>query len=275
MEFERKKKVTVVNPDEKKTRKKSSSKKKSGDKKKRAKNPPGEKKKGGKRRKGKGRKKNPGVDFKGHGLNFLGGMLGGVVAQPVGHFAGKMVKNPSGSKALAMFAAAAAPTALGIVVSLAEPNIGKGMTGAGGAALSTRGLDLAADHVGVLADVGYRMSPLPKDYSYENGQLFKAGADGKKSPVFTVTATKTVELTKADGTTLKGDLLGAEGDNAVVLMPDGTLQFLSGVEIAENLGGVEESPRLDGVEESPQLGDGSERATMPLADAYDYTGTLP
>jgi hypothetical protein len=257
---ERVKKVMVVNPAEKtKTKKKKKgtspkkkTAKKSAPKKRHAKRKgPVEKTK--KRR--KKRKKNPGVDFKGSALAAVGGGIAGMVAGPASHFAGKISKNETVRKILEVAGAGVAPFAIGLAVQLVSPAIGKGICAGAGTAVVERGMGLASEKVGFLKSAGYRMSSLPADLSYADGQFFRTMPDGSKQVLFSAPATS-IELAMPDGSTKLGQMLGSDGDNAVILDHNGQLQLLSGV---GDLGDVQAAQQLGEVQAAQQLGDESDQ----------------
>lgn len=253
MDLEREKKRAVVNgkgeksPTKKKGTKKKSAGKKAGSKKSTA---PKQARSSGrkassekpKRRRGK-RRRNPSVDVKGSAVAFMGGMLAGAVGAAASTHAQKLTDHATGKKVLGVVAAGAAPALVGLAVQTVHGELGKGMVAGGGALLAERALSEAATKVEFLKKAGFVMSSLPPEFSYENGQVFRTMPDGSKKVMFAAEA-KPAQLTMPDGTVKGAQLLGAEGDQAIILDETGNLRVLS----VSPLDGIQPRQQLDGIQ---------------------------
>lgn len=199
------------------------------------------------------RKKNPSIDMKGSVAAMTGGALAVVLAGPATAAVDKLVKGETARKALRPLAAGIVPFGVGLAAQTVVPNLGKGLCAGAGAQLATHALSAAASRVDLLAAAGYRMSDLPADFRFRDGQLWRRMPDGTEKVMFHASATK-VELTMPDGSKTTAQMLGAEGDQVVILDELGQLKLLT----TTPLSGIQERTPLAGIKPATPLSGGTQ-----------------
>lgn len=202
------------------------------------------------------RKKNPSVDVSGSFVAAGGGVIASLLAGPAASVVGSFVKSAKVRPMLEIGAAGVVPFGLGLGVQMIAPALGKGMCAGAGAAVATRVLAGVAEKAELARKVGYRISSLPADFTFSDGQLFRLMPDGTKKVMFAATPTQ-IQMTLTDGTVKGAQMLGEEGGNVVILDETGNLRVLSRGLLTEHsprpADGMGAATPLDGIEYASQL----------------------
>lgn len=183
------------------------------------------------RRRSSRRTRNPGVDWKGTGAAFVGGVAGYLVGQPA-TAALEKIESTKVKKILRPIVGGLVPTAIGVGVQyVGAPNIGKGMVGAGGA--------LAAGHtLAALATMGEKpnetMEKLgftklagPGDVFVRDGQYYRNMGDGTQQLLMNLPqGAAPVVLQLEDGTQARAQLLGSFPSGDAMAVVDGQFVVL-------------------------------------------------
>lgn len=167
------------------------------------------------------RRRNPGVDWKGSGAAFLGGMTGYVIGQPLATLAGGYITNKAGRAAVKIGVGALVPAALGVAAEGVGPNFGKGMVAAGGALAAAHGIAALAN-IGdkpneTLSKAGLTQLDGPDDIYERGGRYYRMLSTGQQQLLAGV-GEAPVQLTFDDGSSETGTAIAKTPDNELVVI---------------------------------------------------------